>query len=204
MKILCIGRNYAAHIAEMRSETPDEPVIFDKPSTALLPDGQPFVYPTFSQDIHHEIELVLRVSAGGKDIAVADAARHYDAIGLGIDFTARDLQAKAKAKGLPWTTAKAFDGSAPIGRVFRPVSDFADLKNITFSLRVNGEERQRGTSSLMIHSFDEMVSYVSRYITLEPGDLLFTGTPEGVGPVRPGDKLEGFLENELVLNVAVQ
>lgn len=204
MKILAIGRNYAAHIAELQNEVPDEPVIFDKPETALLLNDAPFYYPDFSTDIHHEIELVLRISKEGKNIAPEFAHRYYDSIGLGIDFTARDLQAKAKAKGLPWTLAKAFNGSAPMGKVFKPVAEFADLKDINFSLRVNGEERQRGNSGMMIHSFDAIVSYISRYILLKKGDLIFTGTPEGVGPVQIGDQLEGFLEDEKVLDMAVK
>lgn len=204
MKILAIGRNYAAHIAELQNEVPDEPVIFDKPETALLLNDAPFYYPDFSQDIHHEIELVLRISKEGKNIAPEFAHRYYDSIGLGIDFTARDLQAKAKAKGLPWTLAKAFNGSAPIGKVFKPVAAFADLKDISFGLRVNGEERQRGNSGMMIHSFDAIVSYISRYILLKKGDLIFTGTPEGVGPVQIGDRLEGFLEDQKVLDMLVK
>jgi len=204
MKILAIGRNYAAHIAELQNEVPDEPVIFDKPETALLLNDAPFYYPDFSQDIHHEVELVLRIAKEGKNIAPEFGHRYYDAIGLGIDFTARDLQAKAKAKGLPWTLAKGFNGSAPVGRVFKPVAEFADLRNISFSLRVNGEERQRGNSGMMIHSFDQIVSYISRFILLKKGDLIFTGTPEGVGPVQIGDRLEGYLEDEKVLDMAVR
>ncbi len=199
MKILAIGRNYAAHIAELHNETPSAPVIFDKPETALLLHDAPFYFPDFSQDIHFEIELVLRICKEGKNIEPEFASRYYDAIGLGIDFTARDLQNHAKAKGLPWTLAKGFNGSAPVGRVWKPVAEFADLKNITFSLRQNGEERQRGNSGLMIHSFDEIVSYISRFILLKKGDLIFTGTPEGVGPIAIGDRLEGFLEEEPVL-----
>ncbi len=204
MKILAIGRNYAAHIAELQNEVPTEPVIFDKPDTALLLNDAPFYFPDFTKEIHHEIELVLRISKEGKNVAPEFAGRYYDAIGLGLDFTARDLQAAAKAKGLPWTLAKAFNGSAPVGRVWTPVADFADLRNINFSLRVNGEERQRGNSGLMIHSFDQIVSYISRFITLKKGDLIFTGTPEGVGPIAVGDVLEGFLEEQPVLTCEVK
>lgn len=199
MKILAIGRNYAAHIAELANEVPTEPVIFDKPDTALLLPGAPFYFPDFTQEIHYEVELVLRIAREGKNIAPEFAARYFDAIGLGIDFTARDLQAHAKAKGLPWTLAKGFNGSAPIGSLWKPVAEFADLKNISFSLRQNGVERQRGNSGLMIHSFEQIVSYISRFIHLRKGDLIFTGTPEGVGPIAIGDRLEGFLDDEPAL-----
>jgi acylpyruvate hydrolase len=204
VKILAIGRNYAAHIAELHNEVPTEPVIFDKPDTALLLNDAPFYFPDFTKDIHHEIELVLRISKEGKNVAPEFASRYYDAIGLGLDFTARDLQATAKAKGLPWTLAKAFNGSAPVGRVWKPLAEFADLRAIEFSLTVNGEERQRGNSGLMIHSFDQIVSYISRFITLKKGDLIFTGTPEGVGPIAVGDVLEGFLEGQSVLRCEVK
>ncbi|ALD22588.1 fumarylacetoacetate hydrolase family protein [Hymenobacter sp. DG25A] len=204
MKILCIGRNYAEHIAELHNEVPDEPVIFLKPDTALLQRNMPFFYPDFSQDIHHEIELVLRVSKNGKNIDPKFAHTYFDAIGLGIDFTARDLQSKAKSKGLPWDLAKGFDGSAPLSPSFKPVAEFADLNNINFRLEVNGEVRQRGNSGLMLHNFDNIISYISRFITLKMGDLIFTGTPSGVGPVQVGDQLVGFIEEERVLDVAVK
>jgi 2-keto-4-pentenoate hydratase/2-oxohepta-3-ene-1,7-dioic acid hydratase in catechol pathway len=204
MKILCIGRNYAEHIAELHNEVPDEPVIFLKPDTALLQRNMPFFYPDFSQDIHHEIELVLRVSKNGKNIDPKFAHTYFDAIGLGIDFTARDLQSKAKSKGLPWDLAKGFDGSAPLSPTFKPVAEFADLQNINFRLEVNGEVRQRGNSGLMLHNFDNIISYISRFITLKMGDLIFTGTPSGVGPVQVGDQLVGFIEEERVLDVAVK
>lgn len=204
MKILCIGRNYAEHIAELQNETPDEPVIFTKPDTALLQRGMPFFYPDFSKDIHHEIELVLRISKNGKNIDAKFANTYFDAIGLGIDFTARDLQSKAKSKGLPWDLAKGFDGSAPLSDQFKPVSEFTDLQNITFRLEVNGEVRQRGNSGMMLHNFAAQISYISRFITLKMGDLLFTGTPSGVGPVHIGDQLTGFIEDEKLLDVAVK
>ena len=204
MKILCIGRNYAEHIAELQNETPDAPVIFAKPDTALLQRGQPFFYPDFSQDIHYELELVLRVSKNGKHIDEAFAHTYYDAIGLGIDFTARDLQSQLKAKGLPWELAKGFDGSAPLGAVFKPVGEFANLQDINFRLEVNGEVRQRGNSGLMLHSFEAIISYVSKFITLKMGDLIFTGTPSGVGPVRVGDQLTGYIEQDRLLDVAVR
>jgi 2-keto-4-pentenoate hydratase/2-oxohepta-3-ene-1,7-dioic acid hydratase in catechol pathway len=204
MKILCIGRNYAEHIAELKNETPDEPVIFAKPDTALLQRNQPFFYPDFSQDIHHEIELVLRICKNGKNIEPQFASNYFDAIGLGIDFTARDLQSKAKAKGLPWELAKGFDGSAPLSATFKPVAEFADLGNINFRLEVNGEVRQKGNSGMMLHDFAAQIAYISRFITLKMGDLIFTGTPSGVGPVQIGDRLEGYIEDEKLLDVAVK
>ncbi|MCB2377183.1 fumarylacetoacetate hydrolase family protein [Hymenobacter sp. BT635] len=204
MKILCIGRNYAEHIAELNNETPDEPVIFTKPETALLQRGMPFFYPDFSTDIHHEIELVLRVSKNGKNIDPKFAHTYFDAIGLGIDFTARDLQSKAKSKGLPWDLAKGFDGSAPLSPTFKPVAEFADLANINFHLEVNGEVKQRGNSGMMLHNFAAQIAYISRFITLKMGDLIFTGTPSGVGPVQIGDQLTGYLENEKVLELSVK
>ncbi|OUJ72865.1 fumarylacetoacetate hydrolase family protein [Hymenobacter crusticola] len=204
MKILCIGRNYADHIAELQNETPDAPVIFAKPDTALLQRNQPFFYPDFSQDIHHEIELVLRISKNGKNIDEKFAHTYFDAIGLGIDFTARDLQGKLKSKGLPWELAKGFDGSAPLSTTFKPVADFADLANINFRLEVNGQVRQQGNSSLMLHPFAAIISYISRFITLKMGDLIFTGTPSGVGPVQIGDQLTGYIEDEKLLDVAVK
>ena len=204
MKIICIGRNYADHIAELHNEVPTAPVIFLKPETALLQRNQPFFIPDFSTDIHHELELVLRVSKNGKHIEEKFAHTYFDAIGLGIDFTARDLQSELKKKGLPWELAKAFDGSAPVSTTFRPVAEFADLANINFHLEVNGEVRQRGNSGLMLHPFAKIISFVSQYITLKMGDLLFTGTPSGVGPVKAGDQLYGFLEGDKILDVAVR
>ncbi|MDQ2771797.1 MAG: fumarylacetoacetate hydrolase family protein, partial [Bacteroidota bacterium] len=184
MKIICIGRNYADHIAELHNEVPTAPVIFLKPETALLQRGQPFFIPEFSQDIHHELELVLRVCKNGRHIEEQFAHSYFDAIGLGIDFTARDLQSELKKKGLPWELAKAFDGSAPISPTFRPVAEFADLANINFHLEVNGETRQTGNSGLMLHPFAKIISFVSKYISLKMGDMIFTGTPAGVGPVQ--------------------
>ena len=204
MKIICIGRNYAAHIAELQNEVPDQPVIFLKPETALVQRNQPFFHPEFSQDIHYELELVLRVSKNGRHIEEQFAHTYFDAIGLGIDFTARDLQSELKKKGLPWELAKAFDGSAPISPTFRPVADFADFANINFKLEVNGEVRQQGNSGLMLHPFAKILSFVSQYITLKQGDLIFTGTPAGVGPVQVGDQLTGYLEDEKILDVAVR
>jgi len=204
MKILCIGRNYAEHIAELQNETPDAPVIFAKPDTALLQRNQPFFLPDFSQDIHHEIELVLRICKNGKNIEEKFAHTYFDGIGLGIDFTARDLQSKLKSKGLPWELAKGFDGSAPLSQEFKPVTDFADLKDINFRLEVNGEVRQQGNSGLMLHPFGAIISYISQFITLKMGDLIFTGTPSGVGPVRLGDQLTGYIEDQKMLELAIK
>lgn len=203
MKIICIGRNYAAHIEELKNETPGDPVVFLKPDTALLKNGMPFFYPDFSKDIHHEAELVLKVSKEGKYIQRKFAHRYFEEIGLGIDFTARDLQAQCKAKGLPWEIAKGFNGAAPIGS-FRPVNDFEDLGDIDFHLDVNGETRQKGNTSLMLFDFGTIIEYVSQFFTLKKGDLIYTGTPAGVGPVQVGDKLEGFIGTEKLLDFEVK
>ena len=203
MKILAIGRNYADHIAELKNEVPDEPVIFFKPDTAILRNNEPFYYPEYSQDIHHEVELILRISREGKNIDKKFAHKYYDGIGLGIDFTARDLQAKAKAKGLPWTLAKGFNGSAPVSE-FLPLDQFENLQDINFRLDVNGETRQQGNSKLMLNTFDDIIAYISRFITLKKGDIIFTGTPEGVGPVKIGDRLEGYVEDQKLLDFEVK
>ena len=200
MKIICIGRNYAAHAREMKAETPAEPVFFLKPDTALLRERD-FYYPEFTKDLHHEVELVLKVSKNGRHIEERFAHKYYDQIGIGIDFTARDLQAQCKKDGLPWEKAKAFDHSAPVGGF---LSKIRLPQNIPFLLKVNGELRQHGNSSDMLFSFDSIVSYVSRFVTLKTGDLIFTGTPEGVGPVQVGDKLEGWLDNEPLLEVRIR
>jgi 2-keto-4-pentenoate hydratase/2-oxohepta-3-ene-1,7-dioic acid hydratase in catechol pathway len=203
MKIICIGRNYAAHIAELNNERPDAPVIFTKPDTAIIKNNEPFYFPDFSEDIHHEVEIVLKISKEGKSIHEAFAHKYYDEIGLGIDFTARDLQSKAKAKGLPWDLAKGFNGSAPISE-FVPKEEFSNLSDINFSLEVNGELKQSGNTGYMLYNFDYIVSYISRFITLKKGDLIFTGTPEGVGPVQVGDRLEGFIEGKSFFNFEVK
>ena len=203
MKIICIGRNYAAHIEELKNEKPGQPVVFRKPDTALIKGEAPFYYPDFSTNIHHEIELVLKISKEGKYIQTQFAHRYFDEIGLGIDFTARDLQDQCKAKGLPWEIAKAFNGSAPIGN-FKPVSEFSDLKNIDFHLEINGEVKQKGNTSLMLFDFATIISYVSQFFTLKKGDLIYTGTPAGVGPVHTGDQLIGFIGNEKMLHVEVK
>ena len=189
MKILAVGRNYLEHIKELGNQTPEDPVIFSKPETALLKDNEPFYYPDFSTDIHHEIEVVIKISKMGKNIDEKFAHKYYDEIGLGVDFTARDIQSKLKSKGLPWDLAKGFNGSAPISK-FTSKSSF-DLTNLDFSLSVNGALKQIGNTSHMIYSFDYLIAFVSRYFTLKTGDLIFTGTPAGVGPVVPGDRLIG-------------
>ena len=204
MKIVCIGRNYADHIAELHNETPAAPVIFMKPETALLQRIQPFFIPAFSQDIHHEIELVLRVCKNGRHIDEQFAHTYFDGIGLGIDFTARDLQSELKKKGLPWELAKAFDGSAPISENFIPTTEFADFAAINFRLEIDGTIRQQGNSGLMLHPFAKIISFVSQYVTLKQGDLIFTGTPAGVAAVHVGDELIGFIENREMLRVRIK
>jgi 2-keto-4-pentenoate hydratase/2-oxohepta-3-ene-1,7-dioic acid hydratase in catechol pathway len=204
MRIFAIGRNYAEHIKELDNERPDEPVIFTKPDTALLRNNAPFYLPDFSNDIHHEVELVLRICKEGKNIQEKFANKYYDAIGIGIDFTARDLQQKAKEKGLPWDIAKGFNGSAPLSDKFIPVTSFSDLKNINFSLTINGELKQQGNTSLMLFNFDFIISYLSRFFTLRTGDLIFTGTPKGVGAVKVGNVLSAYIEDEKLLEFEVK
>jgi acylpyruvate hydrolase len=201
MKIICIGRNYAEHAKEMKSELPTEPVFFMKPDTALLKE-EDFYFPEFTNDLHHEIELVLKISKMGKHIEQQFAYKYYEEIGLGIDFTARDIQAKCKDKGLPWEKAKSFDNSAPIGNFIN--KDKLDLPNINFELTVNGVSKQRGCSKDLIFSFDQVISYVSKFVTLKTGDLIFTGTPEGVGPVKIGDSLKGFINGESFLSLQIK
>lgn len=203
MKILAIGRNYAEHIAELNNERPDEPVIFTKPDTALLKNNQPFYYPDFSKDIHHEVELVIKISKEGKNVQEQFAHKYYDQIGIGVDFTARDLQQKAKEKGLPWAIAKGFNGSAPVSE-FRPIADFKDINDINFSLTIDGETKQQGNTKLMLFGFDYMISYLSRFFTLKKGDLIFTGTPKGVGPVHIGNTVAAYIENEKLLEFEVR
>jgi 2-keto-4-pentenoate hydratase/2-oxohepta-3-ene-1,7-dioic acid hydratase in catechol pathway len=204
MRIFAIGRNYAEHIKELNNERPEEPVIFTKPDTAVLRNNAPFYYPDFSKDIHYEAELVLRICKEGKNIQEKFAGNYFDAIGIGIDFTARDLQQKAKEKGLPWDLAKGFNGSAPISDIFKPVSAFPDLHNINFSLSVDGQVKQEGNTSLMLFNFHYIISYLSRFFTLRTGDLIFTGTPKGVGPVTIGNKLMAYIEGEKLLEVEIK
>ncbi len=201
MKIICIGRNYAEHAKEMKSDVPTEPVFFFKPDTSLLKE-EDFYYPDFTKDLHHEIELVLKISKVGKNIEEQFAHKYYDEIGLGIDFTARDLQAKCKEKSLPWEKAKAFDNAAPVGKFVKKES--LDLGNIQFELKVNGVSKQIGHSKDLIFSFDKVIAYVSQFVTLKTGDLIYTGTPEGVGAVKIGDKLEGFVNGESFLKLNIK
>ncbi len=194
MKIICIGRNYAEHARELNNPVPSQPVVFMKPSTALLVQEKPFYYPDFTNDLHHELEIVLKVSKNGKAIAPAFAGSYFEEIGLGIDFTARDVQDQLKKKGHPWELAKAFDHSAVVGD-FVPLSAAAAPDgSLSFRLRKNGELVQQGNTRDLLFGFQELVVYISKYFKLMKGDLIFTGTPAGVGPVRPGDVLEGYLD----------
>jgi acylpyruvate hydrolase len=204
MRIFAIGRNYVEHIQELNNERPDEPVIFTKPDTALLRNNAPFYYPDFSKDIHYEGELVMRIAKEGKNIEEKFARKYFDAIGIGIDFTARDLQQKAKEKGLPWDIAKGFNGSAPVSDKFIPVGDFRNLKDINFSLQVDGVVKQQGNTSLMLFSFDYIIAYLSKFFTLRTGDLIFSGTPKGVGPVTVGNKLTAYIEDEKLLECEIK
>lgn len=203
MKIICIGRNYTDHISELNNERPSEPVIFLKPDTAIVLRKFPFVIPEFSEDVHHEVEILVKINKVGKYIDKKFAHKYYDEIGLGIDFTARDLQAKLKEKGLPWEKAKAFDGSAVISD-FVPKNTVASVENINFELRKNNELAQQGNTSLMLWNIDEIVSYVSQYFTLKKGDIIFTGTPKGVAAVKEGDVLEGFIEGKQMFKINVK
>lgn len=203
MKIICIGRNYAEHAKELNNAIPTEPVYFMKPDTALLKDGEPFYYPDFTKDLHHEIEIVLKINKVGKHIAEEFAHKYYDEIGLGIDFTARDLQTIAKEKGLPWEKAKAFDGSAPLGK-FISKSQLGNLSDISFELKINGESRQIGNTNDLLFSFDKIIAYVSKFVTLKVGDLIYTGTPSGVSAVHIGDKLQGYIKDDLFLEFDVK
>ena len=203
MKIICIGRNYAEHIAELQNERPAEPVVFLKPDSAVLLKQHPFVIPEFSEDIHHEVEVLVKISKVGKYIDAKFAHKYYEEIGLGIDFTARDLQSKLKEKGLPWEKAKAFDGSAVIGD-FLSIKNFNSLENLTFELTNNGKTVQKGNTSHMLWKIDELIAYVSQYFTLKIGDVIFTGTPAGVAKVNPDDILEGFLEENKLFRIQVK
>ncbi|HEY2582872.1 MAG TPA: fumarylacetoacetate hydrolase family protein [Mucilaginibacter sp.] len=203
MKIIAIGRNYAEHAKELNNPVPGVPVIFMKPDTALLKENKPFYHPDFSEDIHHEIEIVLKISKEGKHVSEKFAGNYFEEIALGVDFTARDIQSKHKEKGLPWELAKAFDNSAPVSQ-FLPKSQFADLHSLNFKLDVNGQTRQTGNTSNMLFSFEYIISFVSKYITLKKGDLIFTGTPQGVAKINIGDRLEGYLEDHKMLDFYVK
>ncbi len=203
MKIICIGRNYVEHIEELQNERPAEPVVFMKPDSAVLLKQHPFVIPEFSNDVHHELEILVKISKVGKYIDSKFAHKYYDEISVGIDFTARDLQHQLKIKGLPWEKAKAFDGSAVVGD-FLPKSQFSSLENITFELTNNEKTVQKGNSSLMLWKIDELIAHVSQYFTLKIGDIIFTGTPAGVAAVKPNDVLEGFLEDKKLFRIQVK
>lgn len=203
MKIICIGRNYAEHAKELNNPVPTVPVIFMKPDTAILKDNKPFYHPDFSNDIHHELEIVLKIAKEGKHIAEKFAHKYYNEIGLGIDFTARDIQQKHKEKGLPWELAKSFDHSAPISH-FITKDQFKDLYQLNFHLDLNGQTVQKGNTSDLLFQFEKLIAFVSQCITLKKGDLIFTGTPEGVGKVNIGDHLVGYLEGEKLLDFVIK
>jgi 2-keto-4-pentenoate hydratase/2-oxohepta-3-ene-1,7-dioic acid hydratase in catechol pathway len=203
MKIICIGRNYVDHAKELGNKIPDEPVIFLKPETALIPKGHPFHYPEFTNDLHFEVELVVKISRNGKKIEERFAHKYYNSIGIGIDFTARDVQSKLKAKGLPWEKAKGWDYSAPLSKDFILITDLKDANNIHFGLKKNNEWVQKGESEDMLFSIDQLIAHISKYFMLKMGDLIFTGTPAGVGSVEIGDKLEAFVEGKSMLKLTI-
>jgi len=203
MKLICIGRNYTDHIKELENEKPTDPVVFLKPDTAILLKKQPFFIPDFSDDVHHEVEVLVKIKKVGKHIDKKFAHKYYDDIGLGIDFTARDLQAQLKAKGLPWEKAKAFDGAAVIGK-WLPKTKFEDVDTINFSLKKNDEVVQKGNTELMLWKIDELIEYVSKYFTLKIGDIIFTGTPAGVGKVFANDILKGYIEDEELFSIKIK
>ena len=203
MKIICIGRNYQEHAKELNNPVPAEPIFFLKADSSLILDNRPFYLPDFSNDIHHEVEIVVKINRLGKNIAPEFANRYYDEIGIGIDFTARDLQKKCKEKGLPWAVAKAFDGAAPLGE-FVSKTKFEDLSNINFHLDIDGNTVQNGNTKDMIFTIDVLIAYLSRFMTLKIGDLIYTGTPEGVGAVKIGNRLQAYIENEKLLDFQVK
>jgi len=203
MKIFCIGRNYVEHAKELNSPLPENPVFFMKPETAMVRGDCTFHYPSFSKEIHHEVEIVFRICRQGKEITVEKALEYIDAVTLGLDFTARDIQQKCKEKGLPWEISKAFDQSSPLSDRFIPLSEVKNLHNIRFSMELNGKKVQEGSSAEMIFPPEKLVAYISRFITIEAGDLLYTGTPAGVGPVKPGDVLTAFMEGDRMLECRI-
>ena len=204
MKIICIGRNYAAHIAELENEVPSDPVIFMKPDTAILLKKQPFFIPDFSNDLQYEAELIVKINKIGKHISPKFAHKYYDEVSVGIDFTARDLQSKLKNKGLPWECSKAFDGSAVIGKWIPKTSLKKEINNLNFKLEKNDEVVQDGFTKLMLYSVDELIAYVSKFFTLKIGDIIFTGTPAGVGKVAVNDRLKAYLEEEEMLHIKIK
>ncbi|WP_298544047.1 fumarylacetoacetate hydrolase family protein [uncultured Aquimarina sp.] len=203
MKLICIGRNYTDHIEELDNEKPSDPVVFMKPDTAILLKKQPFFIPDFSEDIHYEVEILVKIKKVGKHIDRKFAHKYYDEIGLGIDFTARDLQSKLKSKGLPWEKAKAFDGAAVIGN-WMSKENFPDINDINFHLQKNGETVQKGNTRFMLWKVDELIEYVSKYFTLKIGDVIFTGTPAGVGAVKTNDNLSGYIEENKMFSIKVK
>jgi len=203
MKIICLARNYVAHARELNNPLPEKPMFFMKHENSIVRGNKPFYYPDFSSDIHHELELVLKISRVGKNIEEKFAHRYYDEIGLGIDFTARDLQTEARENGAPWEISKAFDYSAPLSDFF-PVSEYKDINNLSFRLEINGNIVQEGNAGLMIFPIDVQIAYISKFITLKTGDLLFTGTPAGIGPVKIGDRLEAYLEGKKMMDLYVK
>jgi 2-keto-4-pentenoate hydratase/2-oxohepta-3-ene-1,7-dioic acid hydratase in catechol pathway len=203
MKLICIGRNYTAHINELENEKPKDPVVFIKADSAVLPKDQDFYLPPFSNNVHHEVELLVKITKVGKHIAKEFAHKYYDEVGLGVDFTARDVQDVLKSKGLPWEKAKSFDGSAVIGK-WVSKSNYRDLNELCFSLKKNNKVVQSSNSELMLWKMDELISYVSQFFTLKKGDIIFSGTPAGVGKVNTGDVLEGFIEDESFFKISVR
>ena len=203
MKIICIGRNYTDHAKELNNPVPKEPVLFLKPETALLPPKNPFIYPSFSKDIQYEVEIVLKINKLGKHIEEKFAPKYYNEIGVGVDFTARDIQNQCKEKGLPWEKAKAFDGSAPTSK-FLNINLFEDINNLNFSLAINGENKQKGNTKDMLFNFNQIVAYASNYFTLKIGDLIFTGTPAGVGPIKINDTISCFIEDKKLLSFNIK
>lgn len=204
MKIICVGRNYTDHIEELQNEKPEDPVIFQKPDTSILLKKQPFFIPDFSNDVHYEVEVLVKIKKIGKHIQPKFASKYYDEIGLGIDFTARDLQQKLKEKGLPWEKAKAFDGAAVISNKWLDKKDLGDLDNLDFRLEKNDQVVQQSNTSYMLWKIDELIAYISTYFTLKIGDIIFTGTPAGVGKVSPDDRLTGFLEGTKMFSIRVK
>ena len=204
MKIICVGRNYTEHIEELQNEKPEDPVLFQKPDTSILLKKQPFFIPDFSEDVHYEVEVLIKIRKIGKHIQEKFAHKYYDEVGLGIDFTARDLQQKLKDKGLPWEKAKAFDGAAVIGNKWLRREELKDVNHLTFQLEKNGEIVQQGNTSHMLWKIDELIAYISTYFTLKIGDIIFTGTPAGVGKVSPEDQLTGYLEDKKMFSIKVK
>jgi 2-keto-4-pentenoate hydratase/2-oxohepta-3-ene-1,7-dioic acid hydratase in catechol pathway len=203
MKIICVGRNYVEHIKELNNEAPNDPVLFLKPDTSILLKKQPFFIPEFSNEVHHEVEILVKINRIGKHIDRKFAHKYYDEIGLGIDFTARDLQSKLKEKGLPWEKAKAFDGAAVVGK-FLAKNDFKNVDDINFRLEKNDKVQQKGNTSLMLWKIDTLIEYISKYFTLKIGDIIFTGTPSGVAKVNPNDILKGFIEEKEIFSIKVK